>query len=170
MWRLLESRPFNLTAAGICLALLAFAYFSEYVLGLQPCPLCLIQRWVMWALAGAFLLAALLGAGPLRSRLSGGLTGLVAAVGAGVAGWHLRLQNLPESEVPASCGAGDMGYMVDVFGWGEALEMAFTEAGDCAEVDWTLLGLSMPGWVLVWFLVLGVAAVVVNWRAGRPPF
>lgn len=170
MGRLMQSRTFNLAGAGIALALLGFAYFSEHVLGLHPCPLCLFQRWFMWALAGAFLLAAALGAGPLRSRVMAGITGLIGAVGAGIAGWHVRLQNLPESDVPTSCGPNDLDAMVSMFGWAESLEMAFTASGDCAEVDWTFAGLSMPAWVLLWFVLLAAAGVVINWRAGRPPF
>lgn len=170
MWRFLQSRSLNLIGAGIGLTLLGFAYFSEFALGLHPCPLCLFQRWFMWGLTGGFLLAAALGPGPVRSRLAGGVIALSAGIGAGIAGWHVRLQNLPEAETPASCGPNHLDSMVDMFGWGEALEMAFTASGDCAEVDWAFAGLSMPAWVLVWFLLLGGMGTWINWRAGRPPF
>jgi disulfide bond formation protein DsbB len=72
------------------------------------------------------------------------------------------LQNLPPDEVP-SCGPG-LDYMLDAFPLMEALEMVFTGSGECAEVNWSFLGLSMPAWVLVWFVALAALIVFANWN------
>ena len=122
----------------------------------------------MIALMLVFLSAAVVGGGPVRSRVMAGLTGLTALSGAGISAWHIRQQNLPGEEF-AACGA-DLSYMIEVFSFWETLEMAFTGTGDCAEVDWAFLGLSMPAWVGMWFVFLGAAGVWANWRAARPPF
>jgi disulfide bond formation protein DsbB len=95
-----------------------------------------------------------------------GLAGLVALYGAGVAGWHVRLQNLPADEVPA-CGP-DLSYMLNNFPLSDVLTMVFTGSGDCAEVDWSFLGLSMPAWVLLFMVALGAAAVWNNLRTAAP--
>ena len=85
------------------------------------------------------------------------------AVGAGIAGRHVYIQNLPEDQVPPDCGAG-LDYLMDVFGPFETVRMVLTSAGECAEINWQFLGLTMPGWALVWFVLLGGLAVVANWQ------
>jgi disulfide bond formation protein DsbB len=168
MFQFFQVRPFNLLAAGACAALLAYAYYTQFFLGLEPCPLCVFQRIAMIALFMSFLLGAALGAGPRRSKMIAALIAITAGGGAGIAGRHVWLQSLPPEQVPA-CGPG-LDYMLDVFPLWEVLEMVFTASGECAEVDWSFLGLSMPAWVLGWFIVLGATGVWVNWRSGRPPF
>lgn len=158
-------RTLNLCGAGICLALILFAWYLQYGRGLEPCPLCLLQRWVFWALGAAFLLAAIWPAGgPLRFIHVSLLT-LLSATGAGIAGRHLWLQGLPPEQVPA-CGP-DLLFMLDTFPLFEALSMTLQGSGDCAVIDWSFLGLSIPGWALLWFIVLGVAGVAINLRARR---
>jgi len=73
------------------------------------------------------------------------------------AGRHLWLQSLPPSEVP-ECGPG-FDFMVEYFSWFEAIRSAFTGSGECAEVDWTLFGLSMPGWTMIWYVLLMILTV-----------
>jgi len=68
-------------------------------------------------------------------------------------GWHFRLQNLPPDEVP-SCGPG-LDYMLENFPLRDALGMVFKGSGECADVVWSFLGLSMPGWVFVSLVVVG---------------
>jgi protein dithiol:quinone oxidoreductase len=87
---------------------------------------------------------------------------LCAAAGIAVAGRHVWLQSLPPEDVP-SCGPG-LGYLFDTFPLGEALKQVFSGSGECAKIDWTFLGQSMPVWVLVAFVGLGAAAVVNGWR------
>jgi len=137
---------------AICLALLGVAYYSQFGLGLEPCPLCILQRF-------AFIIIAL---GALAGVIHGGrgmLRWLWAAIifGGGIwgvvtAGRHLWLQHLPPDQVP-ECGPG-FDFMLEYFSLFEAVREAFTGSGECAEIDWTFLGLSMPGWTLIWYVVV----------------
>lgn len=145
-----------------CALLLAYAYYAEFVQGLEPCPLCIFQRFGMIGVGLFFLLAALHHSSPVASRVYGILIALSAAGGGGVSARHLWLQNLPPDQVP-ECGPG-LEYMFDAFGFGEALRMVFAGSGECADVNWGLLGLSMPGWVLICFGLLGGIGLVRNWR------
>ncbi len=153
-------RLVNGLLALVCAALMGFALYAQYILELEPCPLCILQRVAMISAGLIFLLAFLHGPGKVGARVYGVLAGVAAAIGAAIAGRHQWLQGLPPGEVPA-CGPG-LEYMLDVFPLTEALRRTFTGSGECAEVVWRFLGLSMPGWVLVWFVFLGIAALVVN--------
>ncbi|HET7842986.1 MAG TPA: disulfide bond formation protein B [Xanthomonadales bacterium] len=148
--------------ALVCCGLLAFAYYSQFQMNLEPCPLCIMQRVAFIA----FVLVALVAAahGPKGwGRIVYGLLGLLAlTAGAGVAGRHVWLQHLPPDQVPA-CGPG-LGYMLENLALADALKKAFTGSGECAKVDWTFLGLSMPEWTLAWFVGL---AIVVLWLTFR---
>ena len=152
-----------LNAAGVAavVGLMAYALYSQHVMGLEPCPLCIFQRVAMIALGSLFLVAAL-HAPAGRGARGYAFAGIIAALtGAGIAAWHVRLQNLPPDEVPA-CGPG-LDYMMDVFPLAETLRMVFTGSGECAEANWSFLGLSMPAWVLVWFVLLGALITAANW-------
>jgi disulfide bond formation protein DsbB len=153
-------RWFNAAGAGIVVALMSYALYAEHILGLEACPLCILQRMVIIALGFVFAVAALHAARGAGARAYAALGALLALVGMGISGWHVRLQNLPPAEVPA-CGPG-YDYIMDTFGWLEGLSMIFTASGECAEVNWEWLGLSMPAWVFIWFVALGVLAVVAN--------
>jgi disulfide bond formation protein DsbB len=155
-------RVVNQIGAAICAALLGFALYSQYVGGLEPCPLCAFQRIAMSALGAVLLVAAVHGPGPTGGRIYAALAALCAIGGIVVAGRHLWLQSLPPDEVPA-CGPG-LGYILDTFPLGEALKQVFAGSGECAKVDWTFLGMSMPFWVLVWFVIIGGVAVWNGWR------
>ena len=140
-----------------CAGLLAFALYSQFELGLLPCPLCIFQR-VAFAAMGLVFLAAALHA-PTRQggrRAWGALALVAAAVGAAIAGRHVWLQNLPADQVPA-CGPG-LDWMMQTMPVAGVLREVFTGSGECANVDWTFLGLSMPAWSLAWFLLLGAWA------------
>jgi disulfide bond formation protein DsbB len=142
---------------------MGFALYAQYVLLLDPCPLCVLQRVAVISIGIVFLLAALHHPGGWGSRIYVLLLAVSATIGAGVAGWHWRLQNLPPSDVPA-CGPG-LDYMLENFPLGDALQMVFKGSGECAEVVWSFLGLSMPAWVLVCVTGLGLAGVWNNLRS-----
>lgn len=152
-----------LNAAGfiVCAALLGYAFFAQFQLTLEPCPLCIFQRIAMVALGLVFLVAALHNPAATGARIYGVLILVAAGIGSAVAGRHVWLQHLPPDKVP-ECGPG-LEYMLEAFPIGEALKLAFTGSGECADVDWTFLGLSMPTWVLACFVGLGVAGLVRNW-------
>ena len=137
-----------------CAALIAFALYSQFQLGLLPCPLCIFQRVAFAALGAVFLLAGLAApAGAGARRAWGVVVLLVAAIGAGIAGRHVWLQNLPADQVPA-CGPG-LDWMMQTMPVVGVLRDVLTGSGECANVDWTFLGLSMPAWSLAWFVALG---------------
>jgi len=155
---LLMGRTGFAIGAAICAALLAYGYFLQYVQGLQPCPLCMVQRGFF------FLMLVFFAAGALHGRAAlvyGGLAFLSAAGGAATASRQVWLQSLPPDKVP-QCGP-DLFFMLDNFPLAQTLEKLFYGSGECAVVDWTFLGLSMPGWVLVCAVLLGVAGLVINW-------
>jgi disulfide bond formation protein DsbB len=133
-----------------CVAMMAtaLAYFQHY-LQLEPCPLCIMQRVVVISIAAVLLVATLHNPRDWGIRVYGVLVTLVAATGAAIAGRHVWLQNLPPDQVP-ECGPG-LDYILDVFPLGEALRMVLHGSGECAEVLWRFLGLSIPGWTLVAF-------------------
>lgn len=152
----------NATGVAIIVGLMSYALYQQHVVGLEACPLCILQRMAMMALGAVLLVAALHAPRGAGARVYGVLGALAALVGLGISGWHVRMQNLPPSEVP-SCGPG-FDYIVDAFGWFEGIAMIFTSSGECAEVNWTFLGLSMPAWVFIWFVALGALALAANWR------
>lgn len=161
----LSRRWLNALGVAACAGMMAFALYAEHGLGLEPCPLCVFQRLAVIGIGAAFLLAAVHDPGRVGARIYGLLIAAVAGVGAAVAGRHVWLQNLPPDQVP-ECGPG-LEYMMDVFPLLEALSMVFSGSGECAEVSWRLLGLSMPTWVLIGCVGLGLAGLAGNWRLPR---
>lgn len=135
-----------------CVALMGTALYMEYGVGLEPCPLCITQRGFV-LLTGLWALLALLHhPGRIGRRVYGGLGALSAALGAAVAMRQLYLQSLPPDQVPA-CGPS-LGYILDVFPLTEAISVLLRGDGACAEVSWTFLGISIPGWTLAAFVLL----------------
>jgi len=141
---------------------MAYALYLQHVQGLEPCPLCIFQRVAVIAMGAIFLIAGLHAPAGATARAYGLLALLAAVGGATVAGRHAYLQQLPPDQVPA-CGPG-LDYILEVFPLSEALTLVFQGSGECADVQWSFLGLSMPAWVLVWCIGLGVWAVLINWR------
>jgi disulfide bond formation protein DsbB len=164
--RLITSIPrrlFNLAGFLFCAGLLGYAYHVQFNLGLEPCPLCIFQRVAFLATGCVFLLAAVHNAGRIASRVYAVLILLASLCGAAIAGWHVRLQHLPPEQVP-ECGPG-LDYMLEVFSFSETLKKVFTGSGECAEVSWQFLGLSMPAWALLCFIALALAGFTRNWLA-----
>lgn len=150
-------RLLNLGGFLICVGMMAFALYAQYGMMLEPCPLCVLQRLAVIALGAVFLLASFHNpAGAGRFFYAGSLA-VVTCLGSIVAGRHVWLQSLPEDRVP-ECGPG-LDYMLQNFPFTEALQMVFHGSGECAEVAWRLLGLSMPAWVLIALLGLGAIGV-----------
>ena len=159
-------RTLNLAGFLICAGMMAFALYAEYQLFMEPCPLCVFQRIAVIGMGLAFLLLAAHNPSPgWARRFYLGLLSLFAVFGVVVAGRHVWLQSLPPDKVP-SCGPG-LDYMLDTFPFSEALKMVFTGSGECANVDWSLLGLSMPAWVLVAVVALAAAGLWNNLHASR---
>lgn len=147
--------------AAFAVAAMAVALYLQYVVGLEPCPLCVMQRLAL-ILAGLIALAgALLARGRGLQRGFLAATALVTLGGAGVAGWHVWiLANPPES---MSCGR-PFQWFHDEFPLSTWLPRLFRGDGDCLSEAWSLLGLGIPHWSLVGFALV-LALVVLGWRA-----
>jgi protein dithiol:quinone oxidoreductase len=158
----LSRRLLNLLGALACGGLLGYALYAQHGLGLEPCPLCVFQRIAVLALGFVFLAAYLHNPGRSGARVYGALAAVAAGGGMTFAGRQLWLQSLPPDEQPA-CGPG-LDYIMDVFPLREAVAMVFEGSGDCAKIDWTFLGLSMAGWVLIALSALAAFALWNNFR------
>jgi len=147
----------------VCLALLSFGLYLQHGVGLEPCPLCIVQRYLMVLMA----LVAALGAAISVSRLqmvAAGLAAALAGAGAFVAARQSWLQWFPPEVY--TCGRDFYG-MIETFPLKRAIPMIFRGSGDCTKTDWTFLGLSIANWSFVAFLAMGLLCVgllVSQWR------
>jgi protein dithiol:quinone oxidoreductase len=157
-----ERRLINAAGFAACAALLAYALYAQFHLGLDPCPLCIFQRIGVALLAAVFLAAALhhpRGRGRYGYAL---VIALAALATAAVAARHMYVQSLPPGSLP-SCGA-PLSVLLKFMPLGALIRKVLTGSGECITVNWRFLGLAMPAWVLIWALLLGAAGVVGNLR------
>ncbi|NNL95013.1 MAG: disulfide bond formation protein B [Xanthomonadales bacterium] len=155
-------RTWFFVTAAACASLLGYALYKQHVDYLDPCPLCVIQRVAFMWIGGFALLAAIHNPAGNGSRVYSYIVTAGAAFGAAVAGRHVWLQNLPADQVP-ECGPG-LNYMLENFPFLEVMKTVFLGSGSCAEVHWRFLGLSMPGWTLIWFLGLAIMTLYFTHR------
>lgn len=160
-----DKRLLNIGGFLACAGMMGFAFYAQYQLMLDPCPLCILQRVSVISLSIIFLAAALHNPESWGGKIYAAGLALVAAAGATVAGWHVWLQHLPPDKVP-SCGPG-LDYILENFPLGDAVRLVFTGSGECATIVWQLLGLSMPAWVLVALFVVGGFGIWNNLRRGH---
>ena len=146
-----------------CCALMTYALYAQYVLNLEPCPLCIFQRLAVIAMGIIFLLCSIIDHQANDSKLLASFSFTAAAsTGIAVASRHVWLQNLPSDQVPG-CGPG-LDFMLSTFPLAEVLEMVLSGSGECANVDWSFLSLSMPSWVIISFFVMLIYAIWTNYR------
>jgi protein dithiol:quinone oxidoreductase len=160
-----ERRLLNFFGFAACAALLAYALYTQFHLGLEPCPLCIFQRIGVLLLGLAFLAAALhhpRGRGAWAYAL---LIGLCALATAAVAARHLYVQSLPPGSLP-SCGA-PLSVLLKFTPLWQVIRRVLSGSGECGTINWSFLGLAMPGWVLLWALLLGVVGALINLRRPR---
>ena len=161
----MSARLANLLGFLACAGLLGFALYSQYQLHLEPCPLCILQRIGVFLTGLVFLVAAL--HGPRRNGAGRRIYAVVLLVPVlatvGVAVRQLWIQSLPPGSVP-SCGAS-VEIMLKFMPVTEVLQKVLAGSGECAKVDWRLLGLAMPAWVLIAAVLLGAWGVWANGRA-----
>ncbi|GGX87349.1 disulfide bond formation protein B [Litchfieldella qijiaojingensis] len=161
----LSVRQWSIAGLLFCALMMGVALYLEHVMGLEPCPLCIFQRVGVLATAAVLLVAAIHNPRGRWGALYGGLGVLSVAGGIGVAGRHLWLQSLPPDQVP-SCGPS-LDYMIDVLPMREVLVHVFSGSGECASIDFLFLGVSLPGWTMVGFLVLALAPLGILLRSFR---
>ena len=138
------------------------ALYLQHYAHLEPCPLCVFQRVSLMSMGIVALIAFIHNPAALGRRIYAGLSLVGALAGVGVAGRHVWLQHLPADEVP-SCGPG-LDYWMDTFPLQEVIQKVFRGSGECAKVDWTFLGFSLPEWTLMMFV--GLTSVVI-WQLVR---
>ena len=145
-----DSRVLHFLAFLVSIGLMGGALTLQHVVGLEPCPLCISQRIVVISIALVTLVAAIHNPQSRGMRNYGRFVFFLGLFGIGLAVRQLYLQNLPAGEAPA-CMPG-LDYLVDVLPLNELLYVMFSGTGDCAEVQWHFLGLTIPGWTLVSFI------------------
>jgi disulfide bond formation protein DsbB len=163
----MSPRQANLLGLIACAALLGYAYYVQFVLHLEPCPLCIFQRIGVLAIGLAFAAAALQDpVRPAGRRAYALLIALTSLATIGVAARHIYVQHAPPGSIPA-CGAS-LDFMMKIFSLSEVLVKVLTGSGECARVSWQFLGLAMPTWVLISALALLAFGVWANLRR-QPP-
>ncbi len=143
-----------------CFGLVGLALAIQTHYDLNPCPLCITQRIVFMGLGLLFLIAAFTKPATMLNKISTFLLVLTAMGGAGVAIRHWWLQAHRESMI-ADCGVG-FDYMFENFPLQKALTLVFRGTGDCAAIDWTFLGLSIPQLSLIAFIGFAGYALYLN--------
>lgn len=159
---IINNRILFLAVFLACAGLMGFGLYLQHFEHLEPCPLCILQRIAFTAIGGTALAAAIHNPRKRGRSLYGGLLALIALLGGGVAAWQVWLQHLPPGQVP-ECGPG-LDYMLDALPLTKILPMIFKGSGECAEVTWTFLELSIAQWALGWFVLFALAGVIAVFR------
>lgn len=160
---LFRPRIWFLFVALACAGMVGYALYVQHFDFLDPCPLCVLQRMAYMWIGAVSLLAFIHNPGRGGRWVYGGAVILGGIAGLTVAGRHLWLQSLPADQVP-DCGMG-LNYMLETMPVSEVLAELFYGSGECADVLWTFLGISMPGWTFFWYLVFTAGTIVVLWKS-----
>jgi len=145
---------------------LGFVLFLQEQDHLSPCSLCIFQRIVVFALMGIFLFGTLHNPqkNTLKIYLGGGM--IISALGLGIALRQVYLQHLPADQVPG-CGPG-LNFLFQEYSFLDALKAVLQGSGDCAQIQWKFLGLSLANWSAFYFLgVLGLSGWVMVSAKGK---
>ena len=152
-----------------CGALLAIAYFYfQQQLGLAPCPLCVFQRVCLVGVGVLCLLGILFKPGKIGARLLAAGVTLFSITGLAIAARQVWLQNLPADQVP-ECGP-DLSFMLDSFPLMEVITTVLQGSGECAEIQWQFLSLSMPAWMVLIFSVMVLISLRLLFQRERRYF
>ena len=139
--------------------LIGYAAYSMKILGLEPCPLCITQQFFYSIVGITAFIAFNHNPGEIISRFYAAIIFFASAAGIWVAGRQVWLQSLPEDEVPL-CGP-PLEYILEVFPFGDLLKALFIGDGNCAEITWQFLGLSMAGWSFIWFTLFLILSILI---------
>ncbi|HKQ30465.1 MAG TPA: disulfide bond formation protein B [Burkholderiales bacterium] len=150
---------------AVCVGLVAFALYLQHARQLEPCPMCVLQRYVFIMIALVVLVAAIHGSRGLALKLYGGAVIALGVIGSGVAMRHLWVQRFPPPN--AGC-AVELEFLMESLPFTSWLPAIFRGSADCSKVDWTFIGVSIPGWALVWFVIFIVFIFLILRRTRRP--
>ncbi|MCW3149510.1 disulfide bond formation protein B [Stutzerimonas stutzeri] len=145
-----------------CVAMMGAALYLEHVVGLAPCPLCIVQRICVIGFGLVCLIAALHGPASVGRRVYAALALFFAVAGGATASRQIWLQSVPADELP-SC-LPSLEYMMEALPFQEIARLVLHGTAECAEVSWTLLGMSIPEWSLLAFIVM---ALFCGWQLLR---
>lgn len=161
-WRTTANRWLYFSGALVIAGLIGAALYLQHVMRQDPCPLCMLQRVIFIVMLAVFAIAALHNPKRAGAVAYSALAALFALGGIGVASRHIWLQHLPKDQVPA-CGPG-LDYMLESFPMSEVLQELMHGSGECAAKGWTFLALGIPEWSLLWYVLLGIWAVLIAFR------
>ncbi len=150
-------RRWQILLTFISFLVLFCSFYFEYLKNLQPCPLCLMQRWTVACIFFLCFLGVFIKIKKIATFLAV-LQLVFASAGLFFVGRQLWLQSLAPGQAPACM--PDFDVLIKYFPWSDVLHALFWGAGDCAEVSWQWAGLSMPAWAGVYFLIMAVAAIL----------
>jgi len=136
----------------VCVALMGYALYLQYVVNLDPCPLCVLQRVCVIAMGVIYLVAIFHNPGRGGAAAYAILILLAGGTGTAFAARQVWLQSLPKDQVPA-CGMS-LDYMLETLPFTETLKTVFEGSGECAEKSWEFMHLSLAGWTLVFFVAM----------------
>ena len=162
LWQTISNRWLYLAGTLAIAGLFGAALYLQHVLHEDPCPLCMIQRFIFIAMLVLFALATLHNPKRSGAKIYAVLINLFALSGVAVAARHIWIQHLPADKVPA-CGPG-LDYMLENFPMADVWKELMQGSGECAAKGWTFLSLGIPEWSLVWFVLLGMWAVLIAIR------
>ncbi len=165
----LPSRAIFAAIFVACASLIGFGLVLQHEVGLDPCPMCILQRYAFVAIGMVALIAAIHGPVRVGVKLYSFLIAALAIAGGSVSVRQSMLQRFPAPE-PAKCMTGDLDFLLGNFPLAQALPKIFQGTGDCAKVEWSLFGLSIAEWALVWFaLFIATAAWLAIFRKRPVP-
>ena len=148
-----------------CAMLIGIAIAMQTQLGLEPCPMCILQRYAFIAIGIVALVAAIHGpSGGVTLRVYAALLIVVAIAGGGTSLRHSYLQHFPPAV--ETCGT-DLEFLLNAFPLAQALPKIFAGSASCSKVDWKMLGLSIPEWAFVWFVLIAIAAAWAGFFANK---
>lgn len=145
-----SSRTLFLVAFLGSVLIMLGALYLEYGVGLEPCPLCILQRLAVIGFGLVCLVAAVHGPARTGQRVYAALALLMAGAGAGIAGRQIWLQQIPADQLPACLPSLD--YMLEALPFQEVVNLLLRGTADCAKISWTLFGISLPEWSLLAFV------------------
>ena len=157
MKKLFTGKSGYLIGFAACFGIVILALVIQTQYNLEPCPLCITQRLFFMGLGVLFLIGAFVKPATLLQKIFAALQVLTALGGAGWAVRHWYLQANKESMI-ADCGVG-FDYMFENFPLEKMFKLIFKGTGDCAMIDWTFLGLTLPQLALISFIGFGIYAV-----------